>query len=82
MRGKELIDIFIMEILFRCSSEEHKLTQKEIMQHLLDDYEMKVSRNTLSQYLAELRGNGYVKGTRGVCCKRIFSSSEMKLQYW
>lgn len=79
MRGKELIDIFIMEILFRCSSEEHKLTQKEIMQHLLDDYEMKVSRNTLSQYLAELRGNGYVKGTRGVCCKRIFSSSEIAI---
>lgn len=68
-----------MEILFRCSSEEHKMTQKEIMQHLLDDYEMEVSRNTLSQYLAELKRNGYVKGKRGVFCKRFFSNSEVAI---
>ncbi|MBQ4529767.1 MAG: WYL domain-containing protein [Lachnospiraceae bacterium] len=79
MRGKELIDIYIMEILVRCSSEERKLTQKEIIQHLFTDYEMEVSRNTLSQYLAEMKRNGYIEGTRGVCCRRIFSYSELAI---
>lgn len=68
-----------MEILYRCSSEEHKLTQKDIIQHLFDDYEMEVSRNTLSQYLGELKRNGYIEGTRGVWCKRIFSNSELAI---
>lgn len=77
MRGKELIDIFIMEILWRYSSEEHRLTQKEIIKHLSVDYQMEVSRNTLSQYLAELKREGFVEGTRGVYCKRIFSDSEL-----
>lgn len=66
-----------MEILFRCSSKERKLKQKEIIQRLSSDYEMEVSRNTLSRYLAELRRNGYIEGIRGVCCKRIFSNTEL-----
>lgn len=77
MRGKELIDIFIMEVLLRYSSEEHKLTQKEIIKYLSRDYEMEVSRNTLSQYLAELKRKGYIMGKRGVWCKRVFSDSEL-----
>lgn len=68
-----------MEILFRCSSEEHRLTQREIMHHLFEDYRMEVSRNTLSQYLGELRRAGYIDGTRGVWCKRIFSNSELAI---
>ena len=79
MRGKELIDIYIMEILFRCSSRERKLKQQEIIQRLSMDYEMEVSRNTLSQYLAELRRNGYIEGTRGVYCQRTFSNSELAI---
>ena len=77
MRGKELIDIFIMEILLRCSSEEHKLTQKEIIRHLFVDYRMEVSRNTLSQYLTELKRKGYIVGKRGVWCRRVFTNSEI-----
>ena len=38
-----------------------------------------VSLNTLSQYLAELKRNGYIEGTRGVWCKRIFSYSELAI---
>ena len=79
MRGKELIDIYIMEILVRCSSKEHRLSQKEIIQHLFDDYEIVVSRNTLSQYLRELKRNNYVDGTRGVWCKRLFSNCELAI---
>ena len=68
-----------MEILVRCSSKEHRLSQKEIIQHLFDDYEIEVSRNTLSQYLRELKRKGYIDGTRGVWCNRIFSNSELAI---
>lgn len=79
MGRKDLLDINIMEILSRCSSKENKILQKEIMQHLWEDYGIEVSRNTLSQRISELRLCGYIEGKRGVTVRRIFTDSEIDI---
>lgn len=77
MRGKGLIDIYIMEILERYSSIKHRLTQKEITYYLDRDYNITVNRNTLSSYLRELKEQGDVLGERGVYSIRQFTNSEI-----
>lgn len=79
MGEKDLIDIYIIEILVRHSSKENKLTQKEVIEYLKSDYNMDITRNTLSRYLTNLRSKGYVEGERGICCKRIFSQNEIAI---
>ena len=49
------------------------------MQHLQQDYGIEISRNTLSQYIAELRKYGYIEGKRGISLKRIFTDSEIAI---
>lgn len=79
MRRKELIDIYILEILSQYASENHKIYQKDIMRHLEDDYELKVSRKTLGTYLSCLRDNGYIKGNRGIYKVNKFSDMELRV---
>ena len=78
MKEKNLIDIYILEILNLYSSEDYKLTQKKIGYYLERDYDIKIHRNTLSKYIYELREQGYVMGDRGVYLKRIFSNDEYR----
>lgn len=78
MKEKTLIAIYILEILNLYSSEDNRLTQKEIGYYLERDYEINIHRNTLSKYINELRDNGYVIGDRGVYLKRIFSNDEYR----
>lgn len=70
MREKGIIDICILEILYRYSSPNHKLTQNDIIAYLDNDYNISVNRNTLSGYIAELRHGNYISGERGVYCNR------------
>lgn len=79
MRGKGIVDIYILEILARCSSVEHKLKQNDIKRYLEQDYNLMIGRNTLSGYLRELRMENYIKGDRGVYYVRRFSNSEIRI---
>lgn len=79
MREKGLLDIYILEILAKHSSVQHRLKQKDLMRYLDVDYNIRVSRNTLSSYLEELKEQGYIAGDRGVYFIRKFSNSEIKL---
>ena len=78
MKEKNLIPIYILEILNLYSSEDCKLTQKKIVYYLERDYDIKIHRNTLSKYIYELREEGYVAGDRGIYLKRIFSNDEYR----
>lgn len=78
MKEKNLIPIYILEILNLYSSEDCKLTQKKIVYYLERDYDIKIHRNTLSKYIYELREEGYVVGDRGIYLKRIFSNDEYR----
>lgn len=79
MRQKELIDLYILEILSEYASQDKPMYQEEIMSRLEYIYEMKVSRKTLSGYLACLREKGYIKGKRGVYKVNKFSDDELRV---
>lgn len=80
MRPKNLIDIYILEILEKYSNKDHKMTQDELISRLAEyPYEISVHRNTLRTYLDELRDCGYIKGTRGIYSINRFSDQELRL---
>ena len=79
MRSKMLIDIYIMEILIKHSSYNRRLRQQDIINYLDNEYNLMVCRNTLSDYIGELRENGYIAGERGIYCIRRFTNAEIKM---
>ncbi len=79
MRDKMLIDIYIMEVLMNHSSFANRLYQKDIIDYLDREYNLRVSRNTLAGYVGELREHGYIAGERGIFCVRRFTNIEIKI---
>lgn len=79
MRKSELIDIYILEILGRRASAKNPMIQKDIIKWLDCDYNVKISRNTLSSYVNELRNKNYIAGARGVYRINQFSDNELRL---
>ena len=74
-----MIGFYILEILDEHSSKERKLMQSDILAYLKKDYNIMVTRNTLSKYLKELREKGRVTGARGVYSVREFSNNEIAI---
>lgn len=79
LRDKMLIDMYIMEILMNHSSFANRLYQKDIINYLDMEYNLRVSRNTLAGYVGELREHGYIAGERGIYCIRRFTNIEIKI---
>lgn len=79
LRDKMLIDMYIMEILMNHSSFANRLYQKDIINYLDREYNLRVSRNTLAGYVGELREHGYIAGERGIYCIRKFTNIEIKI---
>lgn len=79
MREKGLIDIYILEILERHASSKKKLSQEEIIRYLDKEYNVSVTRGTLSGYLRELREEGYIAGDRGIYKVNLFGDNELRL---
>ena len=73
-----LLAIHIMEILNKYSDASHTMSQAELMKRLEEEYNDKISRHTCSDYLRELRSNGYIIGARGVYRKDLFSERELR----
>lgn len=79
MRKVEIIDIYILEILEKHASAERRLSQADIITYLDVDYNLTVSRKTLSAYLCMLREAGYIAGNRGVYGIQRFDDHELRL---
>lgn len=79
MREKSLVVIYILEILKQYSSPCHRLKQEDIIYFLEQNYNIKVSRNTLSSYLTELRELGRIGGKRGVYYVHKFTNEEIRM---
>lgn len=79
MNSKRLISIFILEILDRYSDSKRRLSQKEILSYLDKEYNIIITRKTLSEYINEMRNAGYIKGVRGVYNEKRFSDNELRL---
>lgn len=56
---KKMLTLDILEILRKYSDENHRLTQGEIQELLLSEYEMNVERKAVRQGLTDLIGSGY-----------------------
>lgn len=79
MYSKRLTGIFILEILDRYSDSKRRLSQKEILAFLDKEYNMVITRKTLSEYISELREAGYIQGVRGVYKEKQFTDNELRL---
>lgn len=79
MNSKRLIGIFILEILDRYSDCRRRLSQKEILTYLDKEYNIVITRKTLSEYIYEMREAGYINGVRGVYKEKQFSDNELRL---
>lgn len=55
--ASKLTSLLIVEVLQRCASEEHPLSQLDIRKGLERDYDVKISRNTMSSYIGELQAH-------------------------
>lgn len=56
---KKLLIMNILDILRRYSDEEHRLSQKDIIDHLRRDYDMTVDRKSVSRNLTDLMDAGF-----------------------
>lgn len=79
MFSKRLIGIFILEILDRYSDSNRRLSQKEILAYLDKEYNIIITRKTLSEYISELREAGYICGRKGVYKEKQFTDNELRL---
>lgn len=77
-KNNRLLSIHILEILNEHASVNNTMSQKDLMYYLEKYYNEKISRHTCSDYLKELRNNGYIKGNRGVYRVDLFSERELR----
>ena len=59
-QSKKLIIINILDILKKYTDEDHRISQKEIMDILEQEYGMKVERKTVKRNLMNLIDFGYL----------------------
>ena len=58
-QSKNLMVLYILNILKEYSDEEHRLSQEEIRDLLEKEYDMKVDRKSIKRNLENLRAEGY-----------------------
>ena len=56
---KKLIIIYILDILYKYTDADHRLSQRDIQQKLEKDYTMKVDRKAVKRNLMDLIDFGY-----------------------
>ncbi len=64
--GKKIIILYILNILRKYTDVNHPMTQQQIAEKLLADYEMEVNRSTVKRNLSDLIDAGYDIGYREV----------------
>lgn len=77
-KSNRLLAVHILEILNEHSNSKYTMSQMELMDRLEDKYGEKISRHTCSDYLKELRQEGYVIGNRGVYRNDLFTERELR----
>lgn len=58
-RPKKMLNMYIYEILKKYTDEEHRISQKEILDKLEKDFEMKVDRKAVKSNILDLIEAGY-----------------------
>ena len=52
--SKKMIILYILEILMKYTDENHRLSQKEIADILMQEYHVKTERKAINRYLLDL----------------------------
>ncbi len=63
MAEKKQSVLALLDVLRRCSDEEHPLTVNEIKQHLENEYDLTLERRTIYSNIELLSQNGYEVST-------------------
>lgn len=79
MKKKELLSIYILEILSEHASEEDKIYQKDVNKYLVEDYGIEVTRKTLGKYVSYLRKEGLIDGERGIYKINEFKDEQLRI---
>ena len=79
MKYKELLVIYILEILSENSNPEKRILQKDVQEILDLKYNISISRKTLGKYIFCLKEAGYIEGERGIYRVNKFSDNELRL---
>ncbi len=79
MRKKGLVALYILEIIKNYANRTDRITQGQISEYLEEEYNIIITRKTLSGYLNELREEGYISGKRGVYAVNEFDDGELRL---
>lgn len=79
MRNKSLLDIYILQILNEHACEKKRMTQKELEEYLLEEYEIEISRKTLGLYVNELADAALIVKEHGLYRVNDFNDHEIRL---
>lgn len=75
---KKLLILYILDILQKYTDEEHRLSQKEILDILRKEYEMSVDRKAVRRNLLNLIEYGSDIEYREVSRKEIFQKRNLQ----
>lgn len=79
MYDKDLLVLYILEILSEYANEDKKIYQQDILNLLERNYNIEVTRKTLGKRIASLRYCGYIEGERGIYKKNKFKDDELRI---
>src|SRR5690625_1103229 len=79
MYDKDLLVLYILEILSEYANEDKKIYQQDILNLLERNYNIEVTRKTLRKRIASLRYCGYVEGERGIYKKNKYKDDELSI---
>lgn len=70
--GKKMVNIYILKILRDYTDENHPMSQQQIAEKLMSEYEIEVSRSTVKRNIADLMDAGY-----GIYAKQEITRSQL-----
>ncbi len=80
MYDKDLLVLYILEILNEYANEEKTIYQQDVLRLLEENYHIEIkSRKTLGKRISSLRDGGYIEGERGIYKVNKFTDNELRI---
>ena len=78
---KKMAMLYILEILKRETNAEHHISQKDLLQKLAREYDLKLERKSISRHIGDLNAAGYeiISDNGYYLATREFENSELRL---
>lgn len=78
---KKMAVLYILEILKRETNEDHRISQKDLLSKLENDYDMRLERKSITRHINDLIDAGYdiISDNGYYLATREFENSELRL---